>query len=182
MRKRLQVNVVAYDYSGYGLSTGTPSVRATLSDISAVYKYTKETLRKPSRQIILYGQSLGTGVSCEFAKLLEDNIAGCVLHSPLLSGLRVVSNVKKTYWFDIYPTIDNILKLECPVWIIHGTSDDLIPVWHGYKLSRLVKHRHDPWFVDGGRHNDIEIIYRDEFFNRFEDFISALRKTAKREI
>merc|ERR1719195_1686231 len=51
LRKRLKVNIVAYDYSGYGLSSGLPSVDATQSDLRAVYKYTRDVLQIPSTQI-----------------------------------------------------------------------------------------------------------------------------------
>jgi cephalosporin-C deacetylase-like acetyl esterase len=51
--------------------------------------------------IILYGQSVGSGPTVHLAAHLH-RIRAVVLHSPILSGLRVMYSVKKTYWFDIY--------------------------------------------------------------------------------
>jgi hypothetical protein len=49
----------------------------------------------------LYGQSVGSGPTIDLASRLP-NLRGVVLHSPILSGLRVLYPVKRTYWFDIY--------------------------------------------------------------------------------
>ena len=50
---------------------------------------------------MLYGQSVGSGPTCDLATRLPA-LRGVVLHSPILSGLRVMYPVKRTYWFDIY--------------------------------------------------------------------------------
>lgn len=54
--------------------------------------------------IILYGQSVGSGPALELAIRLP-NLRAVVLHSPILSGLRVMYPVKRTFWFDIYKVI-----------------------------------------------------------------------------
>lgn len=51
--------------------------------------------------IVLYGQSVGSGPTLDLAARLH-RIRGVILHSAILSGLRVMYSVKKTYWFDIY--------------------------------------------------------------------------------
>lgn len=51
--------------------------------------------------IILYGQSVGSGPTLDLASRLQQ-LRAVVLHSPILSGLRVMYPVKRTYWFDIY--------------------------------------------------------------------------------
>lgn len=51
--------------------------------------------------IILYGQSVGSGPALELATRLP-NLRAVILHSPILSGLRVMYPVKRTFWFDIY--------------------------------------------------------------------------------
>jgi hypothetical protein len=52
---------MSYDYTGYGCSSGKPSVAATCADIEAVYRYTVETLGVDPASVILYGQSVGSG-------------------------------------------------------------------------------------------------------------------------
>uniref|UniRef100_A0A804RC07 Alpha/beta-Hydrolases superfamily protein n=1 Tax=Zea mays TaxID=4577 RepID=A0A804RC07_MAIZE len=83
--------------------------------------------------IILYGQSVGSGPTIDLASRLPD-LRAVVLHSPILSGLRVIYPVKRMFWFDIYKNIDKIGLVNCPVLVIHGTSDDVVDCSHGKQL------------------------------------------------
>lgn len=58
--------------------------------------------------VILYGQSVGSGPTLELATRLSQ-LRAVILHSPILSGLRVMYPVKKTFWFDIY----KVCCLDC---------------------------------------------------------------------
>lgn len=98
---RLHVNVMGYDYSGYGRSSGKAGEANTFADIEAAYKCLVEVYGTRGEDIVLYGQSVGSGPTVDLASRLH-HIRAVVLHSPILSGLRVMYSVKKTYWFDIY--------------------------------------------------------------------------------
>lgn len=78
-----------------------PTEYNTYADIDAAYKCLKEKYGVNDEQLILYGQSVGSGPTLDLASRLS-NLRGVVLHSPILSGLRVLYPVKRTYWFDIY--------------------------------------------------------------------------------
>ena len=70
------------------------------------------------RQIILYGQSIGTVPTIDLASSpIGQNVAAVILHSPLLSGIRViVPNAKKTSnCFDPFPSIDKVGKISANV-------------------------------------------------------------------
>ncbi|KAG0464518.1 hypothetical protein HPP92_020587 [Vanilla planifolia] len=114
----LRVNVMGYDYSGYGQSSGKPTEQNTYLDIEAVYKCLEENYETHAEDIILYGQSVGSGPTLDLATQLP-NLRAVVLHSPILSGLRVMYPVKHSYWFDIYKNVDKIPRVTCPVLIIH---------------------------------------------------------------
>uniref|UniRef100_C6JRN0 Serine aminopeptidase S33 domain-containing protein n=1 Tax=Sorghum bicolor TaxID=4558 RepID=C6JRN0_SORBI len=114
----LRVNILGYDYSGYGQSSGKPSEHNTYADIEAAYKCLIENFGAKEEEIILYGQSVGSGPTVDLASRLPQ-LRAVVLHSPILSGLRVMYPVKRTYWFDIYKNIDKIPQVTCPVLIIH---------------------------------------------------------------
>ena len=109
---RLKVSIAAYDYTGYGpLSTESPTVRPTerqtYRDIEAVFDWLVDSGRvaQPERELLLYGQSVGSGPSCYLAAQAEQPaprwrlgsarrrraVAGLVLHSGILSGLRVLT-------------------------------------------------------------------------------------------
>lgn len=81
--------------------TMQPSEYNTYADIEAVYKCLKEKYGASDQDIILYGQSVGSGPTVDLASRLP-NLRAVVLHSGILSGLRVLYPVKHTYWFDIY--------------------------------------------------------------------------------
>uniref|UniRef100_A0A0V0GUZ8 Putative ovule protein n=1 Tax=Solanum chacoense TaxID=4108 RepID=A0A0V0GUZ8_SOLCH len=127
---RLRVNVMGYDYAGYGRSNGEPSEQNTYADIEAVYKCLKEIYEVKEEDIILYGQSIGSGPTLELATKLPQ-IRGVILQSAILSGLRVMYRIKYSLWLDIYKNIDKIPNVSCPVLVIHGTEDDIVDISHG---------------------------------------------------
>ncbi|CAI0463628.1 unnamed protein product [Linum tenue] len=86
LSSHLNVNLMGYDYSGYGQSSG------------------KDRYGMKEEDIILYGQSLGSGPALELATHLPQ-LRALVLHSPILSGLRVMYPVTTSCWFDIYKVI-----------------------------------------------------------------------------
>jgi dienelactone hydrolase len=78
-----------------------PNEYNTYADIEAAYECLERDYGAKQENIILYGQSVGSGPTLELATRLP-NLRAVVLHSPILSGLRVMYPVKRTYWFDIY--------------------------------------------------------------------------------
>jgi hypothetical protein len=86
----LEANVVCYDYSGYGESGGVAEENNTYSDIKAVYKYCIEHVSPNPLNIVLYGQSVGSGPVCHLAYKNKD-LGGIILHSPFTSGMRVLT-------------------------------------------------------------------------------------------
>ncbi|KAF7819976.1 alpha/beta hydrolase domain-containing protein 17B-like isoform X1 [Senna tora] len=145
---RLRLNVMGYDYSGYGRSTGKPTESNTYADIEAAYKCLKEQYGVKDEQLILYGQSVGSGPTLDLASRVPE-LRGVVLHSPILSGMRVLYPVKRTYWFDIYKNIDKICLVNCPVLVIHGTADEVVHWSHGKQLWELCKVKYEPLWTIG---------------------------------
>ncbi|CAN8312150.1 unnamed protein product [Cochlearia groenlandica] len=169
----LNVNLIGYDYSGYGQSSGKPNEQETYADIEAVYDWLRETYGTKDERIILYGQSVGSGPSLELASR-HPNIRALVLHSPFLSGLRVIYPVKHSFWFDIYKNIDKIQLVDCPVLVIHGTEDKVVDISHGKQLWELCKEKYEPLWVKGGDHCNLEIF--PEYLPHLRKFISAIEK------
>ena len=85
MSKELRINILGYDYSGYGCSSGTASVSNTIADINACYHFLLQVKGRRPQDIVVYGQSVGSGPSCDLAAQ-EKDLKGLVLHSPLMSG------------------------------------------------------------------------------------------------
>ncbi|KAE8657228.1 Cellulose synthase-like D3 [Hibiscus syriacus] len=118
LKVNLRVNLMGYDYSGYGASTGKPSESNTYADIEAVYQCLQTEYGVSQEDLILYGQSVGSGPTLHLAAKLP-RLRGVVLHSGILSGLRVLCHVKFSFCFDIYQNINKIQKVKCPVLVIH---------------------------------------------------------------
>ncbi|CAN1725518.1 Alpha/beta hydrolase domain-containing protein 17B [Linum perenne] len=170
----LRVNLMGYDYSGYGQSSGKPSEQHTYADIEAAYKCLEESYGAKQQDIILYGQSVGSGPTLDLAARLP-HLRAVVLHSPILSGLRVMYPVKKSYWFDIYKNIDKIQLVDCPVLLIHGTADEVVDWSHGKQLWELCKEKYEPLWVKGGNHCDLE--HHPEYIRHLKKFISTVEKS-----
>eukprot|EP00611_Tribonema_gayanum_P001243 TRINITY_DN1091_c0_g1_i4.p1 TRINITY_DN1091_c0_g1~~TRINITY_DN1091_c0_g1_i4.p1 ORF type:complete len:276 (-),score=9.41 TRINITY_DN1091_c0_g1_i4:1091-1858(-) len=126
--QNLGVSVVAYDYTGYGASSGGhPTEKDTYSDIEAVYQWVTTNCRArevlaaagmdtgvsniPGSNVLLYGQSVGSGPTCYLAS--RERCAGVILHSPILSGMRVLTESRALGCLDVYPNIERIRKVSC---------------------------------------------------------------------
>ncbi|KAL6506121.1 hypothetical protein OROHE_022650 [Orobanche hederae] len=188
LRAHLRVNIMSYDYSGYGASTGKPSEFNTYYDIEAVYNCLKNEYGIKQEDVILYGQSVGSGPTLHLASRFP-RLRAIVLHSAILSGIRVLYNVKVTFWFDIFKVrwslirnlrvyssqnIDKIRNVNCPVLVIHGTNDDIVDWSHGKRLWEMAKEKYDPLWVQGGGHCNLETF--PEYIKHLRKFISAMEK------
>nr|KJB51570.1 hypothetical protein B456_008G223800 [Gossypium raimondii] len=119
LKVNLRVNLMGYDYSGYGASTGKPSESNTYADIEAVYQCLQTEYGISQEDLILYGQSVGSGPTLHLAAKLP-RLRGVVLHSGILSGLRVLChNIKK-----IQKMMLSIgcMEMDCGKWQGNRTS------------------------------------------------------------
>ncbi|XP_061885833.1 alpha/beta hydrolase domain-containing protein 17C [Entelurus aequoreus] len=166
---RINCNVFSYDYSGYGVSSGKPSESNLYADIEAAWQVLTNKYRVPPENIILYGQSIGTVPTIDLASRHE--CAAVILHSPLMSGLRVAfPATRKTYCFDAFPSIDKVSKVTSPVLVIHGTEDEVIDFSHGLAMYERCPRAVEPLWVEGAGHNDIELYA--QYLERLKRFIS----------
>lgn len=182
MAKGLQCNVITYDYSGYGESGGVPLENNTYNDVEMVYDYAlKKVVRNANeKNIIIYGQSVGSGPSCYICKKRK-NVGGLILHSPFMSGMRVLTPSRALACLDIFPNINRIKYVSCPVMVIHGVLDQEVHISHGKALHDAVpeKLKRNPWWVRDRGHNDItdgrpKLI---EYIQRLKSFFESLERS-----
>jgi len=181
------VNVVGYDYTGYGASAQygvRPTERQTYQDIETVYDWCcsndssasgdSPLVTDPKTQIVVYGQSLGSGPSCFIAA--RRPVAGLVLHSPILSGIRVLTPSRALWCFDIFPNIDWIKKVKCKTFVIHGENDVEVRVHHGKQLHAAVspEFQTEPWWVPERGHNDLMQGNEKQYFARMTRFLDEV--------
>ncbi|CAI5971268.1 unnamed protein product [Closterium sp. NIES-64] len=167
----LRVNLLGYDYTGYGASSGKPTEFNTYADIEAAFTYLTAQHRIRPEDIVLYGQSVGSGPTVDLASRTP-RLRGVVLHSPIMSGLRVLYEVKTSFFLDIFTNIDKLPKVECPVFVMHGTADDVVDVSHGRGLAAVCKRPFEALFIEGARHCDLEFF--PEYLKQLRRFIAFL--------
>ncbi|EAR83174.1 alpha/beta superfamily hydrolase (macronuclear) [Tetrahymena thermophila SB210] len=185
----LRVNVIAYDYSGYGKSQGKPSEKSFIYDLEAIYKYALQIGYK-SINIVFYGQSVGSGPSTFLASQKKFPIGGLIIHSGFTSGLRITQQqeqkMQKTYSKDFFPNIEFIRKVNAPIFIIHGTNDQDIKIHHASELYERAKKNYTPFFLEvkGAGHNDIEHEdkFRKDYFKELRRFMGHLRQNRNQVI
>ena len=66
-----------------------------------------------------------------FLELLLKQVRGVILQSPVLSAYRVGFNLRFTLPGDMFPNIDKAPKIRAPTYVVHGTHDEIVPIWHG---------------------------------------------------
>jgi len=165
---------VAYDYCGYGQSTGSPSETVLFQNAEDVLTAMMTELNIPANRVVVWGRSLGSGPTCHLAHWanhkMKKPFAGVVLLSPLLSAFRV--GLRSTsYWrlpfdqFCNYERVRNGFGDKTKIFVIHGKEDNVVPFSHGKTINDCIRdtNRYPPLFVEGAGHNDIEyMIWNDK--------------------
>lgn len=157
------------DYRGYGKSTGKIHNEEMLHrDAAVAYHYLQE--RYPENKIIIYGRSIGTGIAVYLAKSAKPRMI--ILESPFFS----LSDLAKYHYsfmpaqllglFLKYPMRTDmwISDVSSPVYLFHGTKDDIVPYNSSERLLKLIRAEKKLVTIPGGGHNDMSDfkLYQDE--------------------
>jgi len=184
LANRLKVNFLAYEYPGYGLShldntPVVPSEALCYEAVTTAFAFLTNIEKLDPQRIILMGRSLGTGPTVDLAS--RKHVGGVIIQSPLRSAIRVVMRTPLTLYFDIFANQDKIHKIHTPIFVIHGTNDEVINVSHGKYLHELIpkEYSYPAWFVENAGHNNIEESYMEEYFRRLTGFMNFLDDYSK---
>lgn len=123
--------MLAPEYPGYGLyNTESPSEESILNDAELIIRYSIEKLGYREENIILVGRSLGTGVAARMGAEFT-RIRGLILITPFLSIREVANSVLGkmigNYVPNIFRTREIIWQIKCPLLLIHGIKDRVVP-------------------------------------------------------
>lgn len=161
-------DVLMIDYRGFGKSKGKRTQQGMKDDVQAVYNLIKQKVDE--KYIIVYGRSLGTGLATKVASV--NNPKMLILACPYYS----MSNNAKRYLPFIplglimrysMPTYKWIKYVKCPIKLIHGTNDRIIPMKSSVRLSRINPKLSRLYLVIGGGHKNL---------HNFEDYHRALKE------
>jgi fermentation-respiration switch protein FrsA (DUF1100 family) len=131
--------LLALNYRGYGGSSGKPSEEGLLRDAAAAYEFA--AARYGAARIVLWGESLGTGVAVALAA--THPVARVLLESPYTSTADVAAAI---YWFvpvrwlmhDQFRSDTRIGKVTAPVMVLHGARDTVVPITFGERLYAMI--------------------------------------------
>ena len=166
--QQLGTSILTYDYPGYGTSKGQRSELGTYAAIASVYKYATETLGYSPEKITLYGRSLGSGPSTWLAE--REIVAGLILDGAFTSTFRVMTGIKLLPWdkFDNFARLPNI---KCPILMVHGTDDKVVPFTHAQKNWKRIKGNKYKLFVCGAGHGDLIENAGDDYWDIVRPFM-----------
>ena len=170
-------SVFAYDYRGYGTSQGTPSERNAYRDIDTAYDYLTQQLRVPTQRIIAYGRSVGGGSAVDLAA--RKPIAGLIMESAFTTAFRVLVPIP-ILPFDKFPNIGKIKKVKCPVLVMHGKADEVIPFSHGQKLFAAAPEPKLSLWIDEAGHNDFMWAAGDRYTTTLREFAQLIEHPTTR--
>ena len=151
------IGLVGLEYRGYGGLGGSPSEQGLIRDAEAAYAFA--VAHYPPQQIVLWGESLGSGVAVALAA--EKPVGRVILEAPFTSALAVG---ERRYWYlpvrllmkDQFRSDERIQKVTAPLLILHGMHDRVVPYAMGERLFDLAnKPKHIVRFLDGG-HEDLD--------------------------
>jgi alpha-beta hydrolase superfamily lysophospholipase len=166
-------SVLAYDYHGYGTSQGSPTESNAYQDVDAAYDYLTKDLQIEPDRIIAYGESVGAALAIDLAS--RKKVAGVIAQSPFVTAFRVITSIP-LFPFDKFNNLKKLKQISCPMLVIHGTRDLVIPVWHGKKVYKRANPPKYSYWVQGAGHNDIFLIAGERYLEVLDEFVSKLEK------
>ncbi len=151
----LGADVFAVDYRGFGRSEGRPDEAGVYLDAAAAWAWLTKTRGIPADRIVVYGFSLGGGVATWLAT--ERRPAGLILQSTFTSIPDMAGKIFGPARWLMRTRMDSLSRVplvECPILVIHGSNDELVPYalgWRLYEAAPPGTHFHE---VPGAGHNE----------------------------
>ena len=163
------IAVAAVDYPDYGLSGGRCSEAGCYRVVHRLYDWLIAEKGFKPQDIVVFGFSIGTGPAVELASTRP--VGGLVLQAAFLSAPRVVTQVRLLP-IDPFPSLKRIGQVKCPLLMLHGTADRVVPYDHGKKLFALAREPKRFIAVEGADHNEIaDVLEPVVYLRELGDFI-----------
>eukprot|EP00931_Biecheleriopsis_adriatica_P036127 TRINITY_DN20822_c0_g1_i1.p1 TRINITY_DN20822_c0_g1~~TRINITY_DN20822_c0_g1_i1.p1 ORF type:complete len:282 (+),score=64.33 TRINITY_DN20822_c0_g1_i1:133-978(+) len=182
-------DVFSYEYLGYSMTRfprwcdggepATASEEGCIRSIDAAWRYLVDEQKIPPNKIVIFGRSIGSGPSVDLAsrETVEESsksprdVAGVLLQSPLESGARAVLGPVTAwvgYGLDIFKNYEKIENISAPVFIMHGTADEVVPFHNGEALQAKLQRPYEMYKAEGYGHNNMP---QEMCFDHIKDFI-----------
>jgi fermentation-respiration switch protein FrsA (DUF1100 family) len=154
---RANLNVLIFDYRGYGKSSGTPSYAGVLDDSVTAARF-HDSIRPKGLPSILYGYSLGGAVAGQVVRrhpfdglILQSTFTSLTAMAKLLhpgTPLHLLAG-------NLFDTLDAVRKLKIPILVMHGSADESVPSAMAQELFDACTSPKRIHIVEGGLHSDL---------------------------
>ena len=164
------------DYRGYGGNPGLPSERGLYRDARAALRYLASRGDVNMARVVFFGESLGAAVAVELAT--EFLPSALILRSPFSSMTAIgqrhypVLPVRQ-FLRDRYPSIDRIGDLTCPLLVIAGDDDGIVPLDDTQQLFNKAREPKELLVIGGADHNDEELMWGPRVIGAIEKFLKG---------
>ncbi len=171
-----RLDVIAFDYRGYGMSDGAPSEKGLYQDAAAVIQLAQNR-RRSGVPLIYWGRSLGTTVAAYAATVSQPD--GIILEAGFPS-MRAVVETNPIFWLLSwvssyeFPTARWMSRTRAPVLVLHGDSDSVIPYRLGQRLYQQISEPKRFVTIPGGDHNDAAPRDAETYWREIRQFVASL--------
>ena len=174
---RLDLQVLAIDYRGYGLSTGRPSEKGVQLDVEAAATWFRRHL-SDSLPLIYWGRSLGGCFAAYASRQRKPD--GLILETAFPSKASMLQYFPQFRPFRIFSrcrldTVRHLRGHRFPVLVLHGDQDRTVPLEQGRRLFEMLTGPKDLWVVEGADHVNIHRIKPDDYRRRILGFVEECR-------
>jgi hypothetical protein len=153
--------VLLFDYRGFGENRGTPTQAGLMADGRAALAHLLERADVDDTRLVLFGESLGTAIAVQIAS--ERSPAALILRSPFVSMIEVGRfhyPFLPVRWLlrDRFASIDRIRSLRCPLLVVAGEEDRIVPISQSRRLYDAAPSPKTLEVLPGADHNDFELL------------------------
>lgn len=173
LRRSLGAGVLLFDYPGYGKSEGQPTEAGCYSSAEAAFRWLTDGAKIPANRVVFFGESLGGGPAVELATR-HDHRALVLLYTftslPAAAHFHYPWLPTRTMMRTRFDNLSKIARCHRPVFIAHGTADEVVPFSHGEALYAAANEPKQFLPMQGFAHG---IPAGDEFYGPLAKFLAA---------
>jgi len=172
--KDFDLNFLIIAYRGFSGNKGKPTERGLYEDALSALKWLKTNYSIKDKDIIIYGESLGTSISIEVSQ--NKKYSGIILESPFTS----MTDAAKHYYpylpvslllKDKYDSIEKIKNINIPILVMHGKKDKIIPFEMGKKIFESAN---QPKFFYSPDNDDHMMNYDENLLKAIKSFLKKI--------